>query len=322
MSATAVIAALALMQAAAVQTPQDPVPAAPQSAPVQSEDTLSDVVVEGAPATVERLKDFVEEIGGGPRRRLMARWNTPLCIGTANVRRDYAEPFIDHVAQIAVQVGAKVDGPGCRANVLVFFTTDGSTVAKTLVENNPTSFTPDTRGPQLGRAALESFVTKDRPVRWWHLSQDVEALTGNPVQMVTIVTPPPESAEYDVPQIQVARMSRLNSGMRVDLQQALLIVDTSKLGDTSSAALAEYAAMVILTEIDPETQAVGFPSILSLFSDRPTSASLTSWDWNYLRSLYSSATGRPTRQFQEREIATGMQRLITRDVARADAQGE
>ncbi|WP_343788844.1 hypothetical protein [Brevundimonas kwangchunensis] len=307
------MAALALLHSTA--DPQVP-PPAPQS-PAQQVDptTLADVVVRGAAAEPEQLRSFVTEIGGGPPRRLMARWNRPICIGTVNARPEYAQPFIDHMARVAIDAGAAVDGPGCRANMLVIFTSNGKVTAEALAAGSPLSFIPPGQaGPRLTRADLDAFINSDRPVRWWHLSQDVSESTGNPVQMVTIYTA--DGEEVEVPQVVVDRMSRLGSGMRTDLQQGVIIVDTSRLGDTSTASLADYAAMVMLSQIDPGTQAAGFPSILSLFSRPVGSASLTEWDMAYLRSLYRTPPGRPSRRFQEREIAAGMEREFTRDPAR------
>jgi hypothetical protein len=292
MSFSAFLAAIALAQA---------VP--PQAAPT----ALSDVVVSGQAATREQLTEFITEVGGGPPRRLMARWNRPICIGTANVRREFAEPFIDRIATIATQVGVTVEGPGCRANMLVLFTTDGPGLAKALAQDDPQSFIPnEQRGPLLTRADLDVFVSSDRPVRWWHLSQDVSEATGQPVQLVTVVTPPPDSQEYEIPQVVVSRMGRLGSGMRADLQQGVVIVDTSRLGDTAFSALADYTAMVILAQIDPATTAGNFPSILSLFSEQPRSDALTDWDWSFLRALYQTPPDRPSRRFQEREMAREM----------------
>ncbi|MFC7377301.1 hypothetical protein [Brevundimonas sp. GCM10030266] len=319
MSFSATLAALALLHGGPIQDAPASQPPAAQTAGDPSQ--LSEVVVRGERVAKEELTAYITEIGGGPPRRLMARWNRPICIGTANVRRDYAEPFIDHIAQVALNVGVAVDGPGCRANMLVIFTNDGAGLAAALAEDSPRSFIPaEHRGPQLTPADLEAFIASDRPVRWWHLSQDVSESTGQPVQMVTVVTPPPDGQEYEVPQVVVDRMSRLGGGMRADLQQGIVIVDTSKIGDTSSSALADYTAMVILSQIDPETRAAGFPSILSLFSEPPGSDTLTEWDWSYLRSLYRTPTGRPSRRFQEREIAAEMQRQFDLDARRPEAR--
>ncbi|MDQ8027127.1 MAG: hypothetical protein REJ23_00245 [Brevundimonas sp.] len=315
MSFSAALAVLALLHGGPIQDAPASQPPAAQTATDPSE--LSEVVVRGERVAKEELRAYINEIGGGPPMRLMARWNRPICVGTANVRREYAEPFIDHIARVALNVGVAVDGPGCRANMLVIFTNDGPGTATALAESSLRAFLPSERlGPLLTRADLDAFIASDRPVRWWHLSQDVSDSTGQPVQMVTVVTPPPDGQEYEVPQVVVNRLSRLGSGMRQDLQQGIVIVDTSKIGDASFTALADYTAMVILSQIDPEARATAFPSILSLFSEPRGSDTLTEWDWSYLRSLYRTPTGRPSRGYQEREIAAEMQRQFELDSRR------
>lgn len=263
--------------------------AVPQDPPLQgppSQDPpptrVDDVVVAGRRQTVEEAAvAFVQEIGGAARWQTRARWEEPVCIGVANLRADVAQAFVDHVALVALQAGVVVDDPGCKANILIIFASDADDVARSMVEHDRNDFLfYEEEGASLGKAALEEFMTTDRPVRWWMVKQ----------------------AEG----IPLAVMSRIWSTTRNDLKRAIIIVDVTRTAGVDPTSLADYIALVALAQIDPETDGAGFPSILSLFSPSPTSRTMTEWDRNYLTALYEAPVGQRLPLFQDQHIARRM----------------
>lgn len=128
----AVALAMAFCSQAAAQTP--PVPA-PQDEPA----TLPDVVVSGD--ELERLaQTFVDSLAAPARGRGLARWDDEVCLGAVNFRPEMAHQLIDHISDVARDIGVELGEPGCDPNVLILGTDDGQALATALVERDRQSF--------------------------------------------------------------------------------------------------------------------------------------------------------------------------------------
>lgn len=189
---------------------------------------------------------------------------------------------------------------------MIIFADDATDVARKLVADDKPGFLPATSSVTLGSVALEEFKNSERPIRWWHVSMPVEVDTGRPPAMTTFVTP--DGDVLEVPVANVPQMSRIHSGVRNDLQRAIIVVDVTKLMGANLASVADYVAMVAMAQINPDVDVAGQPSILALFSHDRTSDSLTSWDMIYLRSLYGATRDRAIARQQAGEISRTMAR--------------
>lgn len=95
--------------------------------------------------------------------------------------------------------------------------------------------------------------------------------------------------------------SRLETGMRADLQAMVVIVDVTGLTGISYRSLADYLSMVVLGNVRQDHRPTALPSVLGLFdADGRTagagSMELTDWDLSYLESLYSGTWNMPAGQ--------------------------
>lgn len=168
MSISAILASLAMLSGA------------PQAAPQASPDdvtTVEDVIVDRR-RLEEMARSYVEEVSEAPPGARLARWNRPLCASVSNMRPDLAQFLIDRIAVNAFEVGADVGGPGCKPNVIILATADGSALAKKLVGDFEMGFRPAAGHTNLPRAALREFQTSSKPVRWWNVAIPVETSTG------------------------------------------------------------------------------------------------------------------------------------------------
>src|SRR6476661_3151834 len=120
--------ALALSAPQTAPPPQDPAPT-----------TLEDVVVERR-ALEDMARDFMEDVAAPNRRRGLARWNTPLCVGVASLQKDVAQAIIDRVSDVAGELGVRIGEPGCDANALIVASDDGAGMARALVQRRPRAF--------------------------------------------------------------------------------------------------------------------------------------------------------------------------------------
>lgn len=269
-------AALALV--GAHPEPQDP-PASTQ---------LEDVIVEGR-RLQEQAESFIAEVGAPPPGTRPARWNRNLCVSVTNLRPDFAQYLIDRIAIAAIDAGADMDGEGCRPNVMIFATNDGSALARQLVDGAGIGFRPSGPGnSDLGRRALANFQSSTAPVKWWHVTLPVLIDTDEVVLR--------QPGEYRT--VNVREGSRLRSNIRYDLGWVVIVLDMSQMQGAPFGAVSDYVAMVTLTQADPAADMTGHDSIMNLFARPGGVDRLTEWDQDYLKALYETPPNRFTAEQQ------------------------
>jgi hypothetical protein len=280
--ALALAATWSLATAAAAQT-------AP-SVPGQDQATdLADIVVEGRDLG-EATRDFVGEIAAPVRGRGLARWQGRVCVGVISLEGEAAQYIVDRVSTVAEDLGLRPGDAGCTPNVVVIATDDGQTMARALVQSRPREFDTNVSGANRSDAALEDFQNSDRLIRWWHVSLPVDSETGDPAVRIPGQAGGDGSSTMDyAPSISVFSASRLNSQIRDELRQVIVVLDIDALDQASFEQISDYIAMVALAQVDPEAETGQFNTILNIFD--PTVAAdrfLTSWDTAYLRGLYGA----------------------------------
>ena len=256
---------------------------------------LTDVIVE-ARRLEEAAKAFLEDVNAPPTGAHTARWNTDLCISVSNVQPRAAQFMIDRIARTAIESGADVAGPGCRPNVVIVATNDGDETAERLVEEAGYGFSPAVSGTNLGRDALRRFRTSGAPVRWWHVALPVLAENGQLANGLRGDTPPT---------VVIHQGSRLVSDIRYDLALAIVVVDLSKTSDVSLGLLSDYAAMVVLSQVDPQADTSEHATILNVFSE-PGVTGFSDWDRDYMSALYKSPSDRATARQQRQGIVSAL----------------
>lgn len=241
----------------------------------QDSTELSDVVVE-ARRLREVVQNFVGEVAAPAGNRGPARWNGPVCIGVVNLRGGVAQYIVDRTSDVARELGLAAGEPGCRPNVLIIAAADGRAVADALVDTRRNVMRPGGSGMTRSLRQLDKFRTSDAPIRWWHVSAPVDSETGR------LATRLPGE---DAPVTNVSRASRVRTDIRDDLLRAIIVVDMEKAAGISVAQLADYCALVALSQVDPEAEVGGYDTVLNVFVD-PTTPGLTTWDMDYLKALY------------------------------------
>lgn len=259
------------------QSPPSAVAPAAQEPAVEAPVTLEDVVVEGRRLDA-LVRDFVGEVAAPAGDRGAARWNTPVCIGVVNLRREAAQFIVDRTSDVARELGLDAGEPGCRPNVLIVAASDGRALADAIVDRRRRAFRPGGSGMIRSLRALEAFRTSDAPVRWWHVSAPVDSETGDLATRL-----PGEEA----PVVSNMRPSLLLTDIRDDLLKAIIVIDMDKAAGLTFSQLADYCALVALSQIDPEARVERFDSVLNVFTN-PSTPGLTAWDMDYLKALYGA----------------------------------
>jgi hypothetical protein len=251
----------------------------------------------------EMVREFVGEVAVAPQgERQMARWDHKICPLVAGLPERQMQYMADRIAQRAHQIGIQTEGPGCRANILIFVTPDANRLAENIVDEYRRLLgyysTPGLT--TLGRGAMEDFTTSNAPVRWWHVNQTVSA-DGQQMGGDDGRTPVIRTSQAS---------SRLRRLTRQDFLRVLIIIDARQAEGLQFQALSDYIAMVSLAQLDPAGETTDIPSILNLFNDRDAGrsmpAAMTDWDEAYLDGLYNARRTAPTELWQQRDITRRM----------------
>jgi hypothetical protein len=233
------------------------------------------------------INNFLKEVAAPARGRGYARWHRQVCIGVDNLEKTAAQYVVDRISSLALDVGLKPGGPGCRPQVNIVFATDARQLSTDMVKTEPRIFRPFAgfAGADLGLEALDEFANSDKPVRWWHVSMPVDARTG------ALAIEVPESRlcgqQFCPPTVNVAGPSFIHNGTVDELRYVIIVVDVTKLPGTTWQQIADYLAVVSLAQIDPRADPSAFDSILNLFSNPAAYSGLTDWDRSYIHALYS-----------------------------------
>ncbi len=289
---SALLAAALLASTPASISAQTPGPLVAQE---QSEATrLEDVTVTGTKLET-LIEAFVRDVAAPVPGRNLARWDTSVCVAVVNFRADGAQYLADRISTIASDVGLRVGQPGCTPNIVVIGSTHPSLLAREMVHQHRGMFRMGGAGMDHGAAALRQFVDGDEPVRWWQIAMPTDEETG-----VHAVRLPGDCRQgctrrgstLDMaPHVQSIYASRLRSPVVDNLMRAIVIVDAEKVAHLSALQLADYIAMVTLTQVDPEAAPMSYASILNVISDPSVATSLTDWDTSYLAGLYNGERG-------------------------------
>jgi hypothetical protein len=249
------------------------------------------------------IHEFVDEVSEPNRGRNLARWDTPVCIGVANLRPEVAQAIVDRISGVAADLGVRTGAPGCAPNVLVVVTTDAGATARAMVRDRRTAFRSGTSGADRGSAALDDFISTPRPVRWWQTATVRDAVTGEPIHAAPGQCRGPCMDAPDFgPTLNRVYASRLISPVVDSLDRAVVIVDKTKVEALTALQLADYIAMVALAQVDPDARPSAYASILNIFDAVDPPTELTEWDRAYLSGLYDADRNRTSRRASRGEV--------------------
>ena len=265
--------------------------------------TLPQVTIEAQREALQRRVDgFVRGLTHNPRYydEAIPRWRAPLCFAVAGLPDEAGLAFLSRLAQIAATAGARIARRNCEYNFYVVLTPEPDQLLKRVYRRSHGAFDRDA-----GMPVIRRFLSPSKPeaVRVWHNAGAVsrhdmpiheDASCG---AIVVGNHSAPVSCQFEA--------SRLVRDDVLALTLAIVIVDTSLTKGVSYAQLADYVAMVGLTDIEQDTDVGAASTILRLFTEsaelRPTG--LTEWDRAFLNALYHTEESSHT---QRSEIAVKM----------------
>jgi hypothetical protein len=287
-AALAAIACFACHSGASALVAADP-PAEAPPPPAQSAG-LDTVTIEA-----ERLKKkelerqvshFVDAVSPHYLHDSLTRWRKPICPLVAGLPRDQGEFVLARLSQIATTSKAPLAGEHCKPNLYIVVTAAPRALLKRWAARDKVFFSNPNGG-----GYFRDLIGSSRPVRVWYRTEFTDAETGsvgpNSLAPGALGTGLETLQESGIPTFNVSRATRLRRSALQVFDHVAVIVDAERVRNVSVEQLADYVAMVGLSEINPDAD-IAVPSVLRLFHGaEPSTDTMSAWDAAYLSSLYS-----------------------------------
>ncbi|MEO8301890.1 MAG: M56 family metallopeptidase, partial [Rhizomicrobium sp.] len=286
--------ALVLAASAALAQPAQ-APANPPTAPAQSAEsiTVTATPLPGRSAVDEFIYAYPKDTRNNEK---IARWKNGICPVVEGLPARYANFISGRLIAIARQAGAPVsDDPKCRHNIQILFTPHPQDAANQIAADHR---------PYLGwfdnlhQAADLAKVTHD--IQSWYLTATITYRGA-----MIIDDPRANFRNNDTYAYSGANNDnyvgigggggRLNNGLASSLHNVIIVADSSKLANYETGALADYIAMLALSQPKSFDACWEVPSITNLLAKdcepaRKT-ATISDNDVAFLHGLYKMSTG-------------------------------
>ena len=292
------LTALAVAENAALAQPADP----------GASTVVPPLTVQGAaePKVIQKQTwSFVEAYAApAPKLGLIARWREPICVQVVNLTPEQTAMVQARIEQVARGVGLPVRKPGCRSNIQIVLTSQPQAFIDKVAKGDEHA---------LGfhyPSELKTVKTVSHPIQAWYktatqsakfqldgLEWDLRDHDGHPV-LPEAAFPIAQSGEsVDIPDNPLppgCAGSLISDCTRSVFKNVLVVVDSHAVAGKDLGAVADYVAMLALSQVKLAGGCSPMPSILDLLAQsrcagRDAPSELTAADASYLTALYASA---------------------------------
>ena len=250
------------------------------------------IVTEPRLRTEKALDSFIiAHAAPSPFLGKIARWKTGICPLTVGLPDKFGLYITRRIIKVAMTAGAPLskDEP-CRPNVIVAATPEPQKLLDFIRAKRPALLGFHYR-PQAQRIA-----TMRLPVQAWY-STATEDAWG----LVSVDLPSGEMGYGVMSTLGLLRSfhvsgSRVDDGLKSEFTTAVVIMDTNKIAGQEIGPLADYIAMLALSQGQYYDTCQNVPTITNLMAAdcgaEMKPAAITDVDMTYLRGLYNMNTGR------------------------------
>ena len=242
----------------------------------------------------EAINAFIKSLAvPNPLTGTLARWETGICPVTVGVRKEAVQFITARLKQVAALADAPVDtSPTCKPNIEIVFTTTPQGLMDNVRRKHQAFLGYADTAAQRDRLAIV-----ERPIQAWYTtatkdlrgSTQIDSAFSNPVEVV-VPDPyrnPPFTTLYVRQGAKTVTGGRLGDGMRSVLHHVIVVADPTKLVEEEIGSVADYIALVALSQVQSLDKCQSLSSIVNLLPqgcEKP--AGLTVSDMGYLRGLY------------------------------------
>ena len=268
-----------------------------QPAATPSAEGPNDIIVT-APSLKQQSKQFVNAVAAARTFDQLVQFNSSICPAAVGLPDPVLREIEDRVRTVARGAGLAVER-NCAPNFLIIVAPDKAEMVRELRRKYPPYFT------DVQDWEIANLIDPRRSVAAWRvkglLNPDGLQATKDAVTGVS----------YNE---STGTASRIRQSSRPHSVSAVMVVDRDTLKGVSTRQLADYAVMRLLTTVD-EKKIGSFEadSILGLFGGSPDPraqpASVTWWDFNFLKALYSTSNIH-TAGAQRSEIARKLEKAM------------
>jgi hypothetical protein len=278
--------------------------------------------------TEETIRSFVET-RTTPTRIVgkMARWQQGVCPLTIGLGDKYAKYVTERVRAVAAAVGAPVATAPCKVNVEIVFTTTPQAFMDTTRKSAPVFL-----GYHDSASQADEMAKVTHPIQSWYTTESVdydgasqvdrgmcnstETINTLPIQLTSDLQNPQAFAQLVLPcaTIMHSSGSRLHNGYESGFYNVLIVAEPAKLFDFEMGALADYIAMLALSQPSSLDACQEMPSISNMLAKGCASApaKITDGDLAYLQGLYNMPRGYSLAA-QQNEMRFEMKKTLVTD---------
>jgi hypothetical protein len=238
----------------------------------------------------------------------MGRWENGVCPMTRGLAPKFAAFISERVRTLAAQVNAPVNtNASCRANIEIAFTTTPQALLD-VVRRDHKNYLGYVSTP----GGADALAVVKHSIQGWYMTatkdldgqEDVDSSTPPPVpvRMPCSTCTPPYIDMYIPGGAKRVTGSRLRDGLRTVFRHVFIVADPTKLTDYEVGTLADYIAMLALTQLNSlDVCQQQLTSIINLLAKDCAGAphQLSESDLGYLKGLYSMSADGNMRMQQD-----------------------
>jgi hypothetical protein len=304
------------------------VPAAAQTPASAPDMTLESVTVSATKASEAAIDSFIGTRATATRvANKLARWRRAICPETRGLGPTYAKFVTGRIREIAEAIGARVDeDEKCTPNIEIVFTTAPQGLLDSVRKEHPSYL-----GYYDNQSQADKLATVTYPIQSWYTTATGD-LTGEPqvdggkkqgvefqATSMTVTAPgglgmAPSMQTFSMPSATARSTtgSRISDGLSSEFFHILIVAEPAKLYEHDVGTIADYVALLALSQQGSPDRCEALPSITNLLAPGCATAArtITDGDLAYLRGLYKMS---PTLQGQRNEMRFQMEKTLVTD---------
>jgi len=240
----------------------------------------------------------------------ITRWHVGACAAVTGFARQQDNDFVTaRIQQIATEVGAPVAAASCRANIHVYFTAQLQALLDSIRQHGGARLLT----PTPSRAS--SIAPFSHPIQAWYATATREEYSGTLSfddndengwsGCVCDIGPPPSG-----PGVREREGDGLRAGARSEMANVTVIADVSQTKDYRFSAVADYIAMLALTEMKVAGACQELPTVTNLiFPGCAAPDQASDADLAYLKGVHKVDPGAGLGSQQD-DIAAAMEKIL------------
>jgi hypothetical protein len=240
----------------------------------------------------------------------IARWEHRLCPVVVGQTPSYTRFLTQRVQYVGQAVGAPVNTDSdCTPNIEIVFTTTPQALLDTVNKDNQSYL-----GYFSSVDEKNALATVTRPIQAWYSTESTDLrgrrrldmgrsiVANTTVQNFNGLTGPigdtgantAGGALTDMAPFFYSTGNHLNDGIRTGFRHILIVIDSAKLAGQDMVPLADYIAMMALTQLNDLDVCQDLPSVANRMAQGCSHVAngLTKYDMAYLEGLYHMTAGR------------------------------